>query len=358
MSLLASSGLAGFGADAREFIQAIRFARPELLWLLLVVPLLTLANAWARLKRRRSADALGRPAAITALNTQPKPRRRWLGFAYPFAWIALILGLAGPRLGLSDEPGVAVGRDLVVVIDLSQSMKVDDMASASARTRWEAARAGALDLLAAASRRGGHRFAVIVFAAHPKTLVPLTTDYDHVQAVLEEIDGVHPPPEVRPGPDPTITSGTRIGSALIAAVAIHDPRFPGSQDIILVSDGDDPGDDREWARGSNAARKAAIPVHTIGVGNPDSATVMTDGPEPFSTKLEEGPLKQIAAETRGEYLAARRDVPRLGEFFRARIESNATRMVSDDAIPQPKERYPWFVAPALALFGIGWLRGR
>jgi hypothetical protein len=32
--------------------------------------------------------------------------------------------------------------------------------------------------------------------------------------------------------------------------------------------------------------------------------------------------------------------------------------VSDESIPLPKERYAWFLAPALALFGIGWLRGR
>lgn len=354
----AQSGLGGLAADVREFLQAVRFSRPEVLWLLVIVPILGLLNRWAEGRRRRAREQLGRLAAIASLRTQPKARRRWLGFTYPLAWIALILGLSGPRWGKSDEPGIAVGRDLVLVIDLSQSMKADDMASPTARTRWEAARAGALDLMAAVARRGGHRVAAIVFAAHPKTLVPLTTDYDHVRAVIEEIDGAHPPPEIRPGADPAITSGTRIGSALLAAVAVHDPRFPGSQDIILISDGDDPGDDREWARGANAARKAGIPVHTIGVGNPNAATVLTEGPEPFSTKLEEDPLQQIAAETRGDYLASRREVPRLGEFFNARIEPHATRMVSDDAIPQPKERYAWFLVPALLLLGFGWLRGR
>ena len=38
------------------------------------------------------------------------------------------------------------------------------------------------------------------------------------------------------------------GAALEEGVRAHDPRFPGSQDILLISDGDDPQDDREWLR--------------------------------------------------------------------------------------------------------------
>lgn len=356
------TGLGGLLTDAREFFAAIRFARPELLWLFFLLPLIALTNRYAAMRRRKSAEAIGRSSAIAALNTQPFPRRRWLGLAYPFAWTALVLGLAGPQWGRSDEPGVAVGRDLIVVVDLSQSMKAEDMSAAEAKSRWEAARAGLQDLMNAVSRRGGHRIAIVVFAARAKLLVPLTTDYDHVRAVIAEIDGNWPPPEIRPGADPNVSSGTRIGSGLLLAVSTHDPRFPGSQDILLLSDGDDPADDREWAKGSAAARAAGIPIHTVGLGNPETAFPLFLGDpmnqELVNTKLEEDVLKQIAAETRGEYLASHRGVPRLGDFFRARIEPFPTREVSDDAIPQPKERYPWFLGTALVLFAIGWLRGK
>jgi len=81
-------------------------------------------------------------------------------------------------------------------------------------------------------------------------------------------------------------------------------------------------------------------------------------PEFVGTKLLEDPLQQIAAETRGEYLPTHRDVPRLGDFFRTRIEPFPTRQVSDEMLPQPRERYAWFLAPALMLFLIGWIRGR
>lgn len=357
------SGLGGLITDAGEFFAAIRFARPELLWLFLLIPVIAVSNRYAAMRRKRAAEALGRGAALSSLRTHPYPRRRWLGLAYPLAWTALILGLAGPRWGKSDEPGIAVGRDLVVVLDLSQSMKADDMSAATAKTRWEAARAGLLDLMDAVSRRGGHRIAIVLFAARAKLLIPLTTDYDHIRSVIADIDGNWPPPEIRPRADPNVVSGTLIGAGLIAAVNAHDPRFPGSQDILLISDGDDPAGDREWMKkGSAAARAAGIPVHTVGVGDPVTHAFLSLGdpmnPELVNTKLEEDVLKQIAAETRGEYLPAHRDVPRLGEFFRSRIEPYPTREVSDDAIPQPKERYPWFLGPALVLFAIGWLRGK
>jgi Ca-activated chloride channel family protein len=357
------SGLGGLIADAREFIAAVRFARPEALWLFVLFALFAITNRYAAWRRRIEADRIGRASALANLQTQPRPRRRWIGLAYPLAWVLLILGVAGPRWGRSEEPGIAVGRDLVVVVDLSQSMKADDMASATARTRWEAARAGLLDLMTTLAQRGGHRIGIVVFAARTKVLVPLTTDYDHVRAIIADLDGNWPPPDIRPGAEPGITSGTRIGAGLIAAVNLHDPRFPGSQDVLLLSDGDDPGDDREWLKGTAAARAAGIPVHVVGLGNPDAATLLSLGNDPMNvelvnTKLDETVLKQIAAETRGEYLPARRDVPHLGDFFRARIEPSATRELSDDAIPQPKERYAWFLAPALVLFTLGWLRGR
>lgn len=366
MPFLASSGLSGLLTDGREFLATVRLARPGALWLLLLIPLLAVLDRYAAHRRRQALATIGRPAALANQFTHPRPRYRWLGLAYPLAWLLLVAGVAGPRWGKSDEPGVAVGRDVVVVIDLSRSMLADDVTESRAKARWEAARDGALDLLGAMARRGGHRVGVVVFAARPKLVCPLTTDYKHARAVLEAIDGQFPPPECRPGADPGATSGTRFGAALVAAVEAHDPRFVGSQDIVLVSDGDDPEEsDREWVKGANAARAAAIPVHTVGVGNPGKATVPDLGPdaiEVFSTKLEEGedkPLRLIAGETQGQYVAARTGTPRLGAFFLDQIEGQKVRtVVGDDQVPQLKDRYPWFVAPALALFLVGWLRGR
>ena len=175
--------------------------------------------------------------------------------------------------------------------------------------------------------------------------------------MIDDLDGKFPPPEIRPG-SAEVKSGTRIGDALKAAVATHDKRFPGYQDIVLISDGDDPADDRDGLRGADEARRAEIPVHTVGVGDPVQESILEFGDELAPTRLREEPLKEIAAQTRGRYIAARRDVPQLAELFRANLEQLPSREVSDEALPLPKQRYPWFLAPALTLFLIGWIRGR
>jgi Ca-activated chloride channel homolog len=354
--LTASSGLAGLPADLREALDSVRFTQPDALWLLLLLPVLFVATRWSARQRRAAMGRIGRQATVSGQLTGSASRGRWLVLPYALGWVMLVVGLAGPRWGKSDESGVAVGRDLVVVIDLSRSMWADDMADPVARTRWQAARAGTLDLLDGVARRGGHRVAVVVFAARTTVLCPLTTDYDHVRAVVAEIDGEFPPPEIRPGPVDVI-SGTRIGAALKVAVETHDSRFPGYQDIVLISDADDPGDDREWARGADEARKVNIPVHTVGVGNPDTPTVLLLGEELVSTQLQEQLLQQIAVETRGQYIAAQRNLPQLGDFFRSHLEPLPGREVSDESIPLPRERYAWFLVPALGLLLLVWLRG-
>ncbi len=360
------SGLGGWLSEVHEFFAAVRFTQPVILGLLGIVPLLGLLNLLARRRNRAAMAALGRPVTVAGQLTQPRSRSRGGGWTYPVAWVLLVVGTAGPRWGPGEEVGVALGRDVVLVIDLSRSMWADDMSDPVHRTRWEAARAGALDLLQAIARRGGHRVAVVVFAARAKLICPLTTDYEHVRVILEDLHGVYPPPEIRPGADPNLTSGTRIGAALVLAVQAHDREFAGSQDIFLLSDGDDPmPEEKEWLRGVNAAIAATIPVHTVGLGDPTGAAdpsqqrvVIIDDEPLFATALHEEPLKQIARETRGEYLPARRDVPALGEFFRTRIEPQPSRLYSSDPLPQLQPRYAWFLAAALVLFTLGWLRGR
>lgn len=358
------SGLHAAFTDAREFLQAVRFARPW--WLLLSgIPVAILLLRIALTLRRRGTAALPWETVVR-LRTGPRGRNWLAQLSMTLAWSLLVAGVAGPQWGQGDDGGVAVGRDLVIVLDLSRSMLAEDMAGPPAR--WQAAAAGVLELLESLRGRGGHRVALVIFAGRAKLLVPLTTDYDHVQSTLRDLDGTHPPAEIRPPED--AKSGTRIGAALAAAVAAHDKRFPGSQDILLVSDGDDPANDREWSSGVSAARAASIPVHAVGVGDPTrTSPVVINGqflefatqpgvPDPVQTKLNEAVLTGIATEGRGHYLPARRDVPKLGEFFRTRIAPFPSRELTDDALPQPRDRSVWFLGFGVVLLAVAWIFGR
>jgi Ca-activated chloride channel family protein len=338
--------------------QSLPFARPTLLLLLGVLPVLGVLSALAAARRRAALGRFGTRPTVLGLSTlHPKARYQSRLLLYT-GLTGLIAAAAGPRWGKGGEGGVIVGRDVVVILDLSRSMTAADMADPVYQQRWQAAQAGVRDLVARVEQRGGHRLALVVFAARPWVACPLTSDYDHFRARLDEFSPKAPPPEVRPDPDQPILTGTSIGAAIHLALATHDPRFAGYQDIMLLSDGDGPYVETESEGGVREAADHQVPVHTVGVGDPNHATelVLGDGESVEFTKLQESLLRDVARRTHGEYLPARRDVPALGEWFAQTIEPRPSRELADDAIPQPKDRSGWFVGAALVLLLLGWWR--
>jgi Ca-activated chloride channel family protein len=181
----------------------------------------------------------------------------------------------------------------------------------------------------------------------------LTHDYDHFRDALDGLSK-EPPVDLTP---PDAVSGTRIGLALQEAVATHDPNFQGFQDILLISDGDDPARDGEWQAGVRAAKQGDIPVHTVGVGDPENASSIPlpegqlerDG-EVVLTKLEEGPLREIARLTGGVYVPAHTKALPLGTLFREQMEVRAVRDHDPDPLPLLHQRARRFFAAAF-----GWL---
>src|SRR5262249_26550503 len=161
--------------------------------------------------------------------------------------------------------------------------------------------------------------------------------YDHFREAVREI--------YLPNPAPDLGPGTRIGAGLQAAVALHEARFRGHQDILLLSDGDDPAGDEEWRQGAADARTQQIPVHVVGIGNPDvkstipvhgktDALLRDENDEVVTTSLREAPLEEIAKLTHGTYTPAHTGVPPLADLFRERIASQAPREESDEVLPQ------------------------
>lgn len=337
---------------------SVSFARPSFLYLLVLVLVLGALAIVAARRRRAALSRFGRPHAVAVISSLRRGERRRSRIALFFGLIALIVAVAGPRWGKGGETGVVIGRDVLVVFDLSRSMTAADMADPTRRERWQAGRAGIHAMIDQMQAQGGHRVGLVVFAARPILVCPLTSDFDHFRARLDEFSPTAPPPEVRPDPEEELVSGTGIGAALQEAIAAHDPRFPGYQDIILVSDGDGPEVEREIEAGIRAALRAVIPVHAVGVGDPAQPTVIVlgegDSAELVSTQLRESILKETARRTNGEYLAARREVPPMGDWFARIIGPRPSRELADDAIPQPKDRSAWFAALGLLFLFIAW----
>jgi len=363
----------------------VSFTYPQLLWLYFALPASTVLGIFAARRRRRVLAQLGRLPALAALTARRTPWRRLRSLCWFLGTMALLLGLAGVRWGRKTELTSAPGRDLVVVLDVSRSMLADDVSP----SRQERAKQGLRELIASLKKRGGNRVALVAFAARADVICPLTHDYDHFLEKLDELDAALPPPELRPiledRPDAKKSfSGTRIGAGLVAAQAAHDPPKTaddprsdrkGLQDILLLSDGDDPkagriseggAVDKEWSEPLDPIAAAGIRVYTVGIGDKDKGGKIPtrDGPqlrdnnEPVITRLEERPLRTIAQRTKATYTAAGTDPPRLAELFHNTIDTGEKAEVHDDALPENQQRYPWFFGAALFFLSAEMMLGR
>ena len=329
-------------------------AQPRALWLLAVLPALGILTLLASFRRRRALVQFAQSSRSQAGTWERYGwRGSWRGY---FAWAGLTclaLGIAGPRWGRDRDQSLAPGRDLVVVLDLSLSMLARDVPGPSSDSRLGQAVVALQDLANAAERRGGHRLALVVFASRAKIVCPLTQDYDHFREALGQLDPLDPLLET--GPVLGSESGTRIGSGLIEAVRLfRELPSPGYQDVLLLSDGDDPAQDEEWRAGVEAARHDRIAIHTVGLGDPTRPSAI---PIPgagdlryhgvlITTRLEEKPLEEIALQTGGTYTPARTNALALAERL------SAGRELREDSFPVFKQRYAWFYALALVFLAI------
>ncbi|MBL8866831.1 MAG: VWA domain-containing protein [Gemmataceae bacterium] len=361
--------MTNFALEFQEFLSTVRFGNPGAFWLALAPAFYAIGNRGQTRRDRSRLAALGRPGAIAALRTGTDSRPGIARLFVALAWLALVIAFARPYWGEADERGVAVGRDIVIAIDFSRSMWAEDMADRERPARWQAAIATARGLVAELRGRGGHRVAVVVFAARPTTIVPLTTDYDHVDFRLDELDATTPPAEIRPADDAAV-SGTRIGAALAAAIAAHDPRFSGFQEIVLLTDGDDPAGDEEWRTAIPALRRGAIPVHVVAIGDPiDESFIFHRGvplespdkagvPVPVQTRLHEDVAEAIATGTGGKLFATRRETADARDIFQRAIKPGGVRELDDERLPQPRDRSAPFVGGALVFLTLAWWRTR
>jgi len=272
--------------------------------------------------------------------------------------LLLLMSLAGPKWGRGTTETASIGRDIVLVLDVSRSMRARDLEAPIAR--WESAVLACQNWLDKLAEQGSYRVAVIIFAARPYVLVPLTADLDFAAIKLAEIDGERMVELLRPNSD-VQTSGTRIGAALTPHSQQLDEFTGLARDIVLLTDVDDPADDREWSQGITAARNAATPVHVVGIGDPSQATPLilhdlTD--EAISTKLTERVAQEIALEGRGLYLAARMKLPDLDEFYRTQVAPIATRRIVQDRPGGYLDRSTYFAGAAAMCIACGTLLRR
>lgn len=323
----------------------IRWSDPFLLHLIALFPALLLAALllWWR-RRREVAEALGDPALVRRL-AGADLRRFPGGRAALLLPAGALLGVAaaGPRWGAA-EAGAPGRGDVVLVLDASNSMLVQDVAPS--RLERERALARALvDGLA------GSRVGLIAFGGSGHALSPLTSDGSAIHLYLDALS-----------PEIVNQGGTSLDSALRQALALLGGAGEGTTggSIVLVSDGEALEPPELITASIGHARRRGVLVHTVAIGTAAGGPVPDVDPETGEregfkretdgsvavSRMDEATLRRIAQETGGTYRTMP-DARAVAELARAAAAGGRATRGRGSSLPD--NRYEWFLGLALAL---------
>jgi Ca-activated chloride channel family protein len=226
--------------------------------------------------------------------------RNWHFYLLFAAIIFLFITVSGPVMRGGKEKVKTSGIDIVIALDVSNSMRAKDIQP----SRLERAK---LALEQTIAKMGGDRIGIVVFAGQAFTNLPLTDDHSAAQMVLESVT-----------PDMISMQGTAIGLAIEQSVASFPPNEKDKdrgKAIIVISDGENHEDDA--AEAAKSAAEKGIIVSAIGIGSENGEKIPEydaqgnftgnkldeDGKE-IVTKLDEENLKAISREGKGMYFRA------------------------------------------------------
>ena len=284
-----------------------RFANPEYLWLLWLLPLLLFAGILSLHLARRRLARFARPEILRLLAPDVSPARRRLKFAlFCTALGLLILALARPQFGSKLREVQSRGIEMMIAVDVSNSMLAEDFQpNRLERTKY------AIDRLFDGLRQD--RVGLILFAGDAVVQLPITSDYRMARAFARKI-----------APDAVSVQGTDLGQAISLATISFSERTEEDtrgRAIVLITDGE--GHDSGALEAAKRAAEQGIRIFTIGIGTPEGAPIRIDGEfirdengEMVVSKLGEPLLEEIARTTDGAYLRSTNQSLGLDEIVR------------------------------------------
>jgi Ca-activated chloride channel family protein len=325
-----------------------RFADPVWLWALSLVPVLAALHLAASAGRRKALAAIGDPALVERMTaTVSRAARRWkTGLALGAVGV-LAFALARPQFGTRVETVASRGQDIVVAVDLSQSMLAEDVAP----NRLERARLSILRLI---RRLDGDRIGLVAFAADAFVQSPLTIDYSAAGMFL---GAMHP--------DLMPVQGTDLGAALRVSLDALEEGGREAGVVVIVTDGEDHQEDFE----SELARAAesGVRVHVVGVGTTEGVPVpqfdelgrragflRDEEGAVVTTRLGEQTLRTVAERTGARYVHAGAGGSALDDLV-DELAGGEGEAIEERQVTLFEEQFQIFLGLALALLVAEWL---
>jgi len=317
----------------------IRFAHTDYFYALLLIGVFLIIflmyTRWKKRAKKRFGDAKVVDGLMPLVSTG-KPVFKFV--LVIVAFVFLVFGIVNPQVGTKLEKVKREGIDLMLVLDVSNSMLAEDIKP----NRLERAKMAISTLI---DQLQGDRLGIIIFAGNAYKQLPLTTDYAAAKLFLSAVDTKIVP-----------TQGTAIGEAIDMSVVSFDEK-EHNKAIIIITDGENHEDDAV-----SEARKAAeqgIRVFTIGMGLPDGAPIPLynaygtqtgfkkdrEG-KTVITKLNENMLREIAAAGDGAYAQANNSSTGLKKIF-DEISGIEKGEIESKQFTDYEDRFQIFLAVAL-----------
>ena len=270
----------------------MKFASPEYFYLLLVLPVMLAIYLYSNYKRRKNLQAYGDINLLKNLMPEVSNYRPGIKFWLSLVALALIVvALARPQFGSKKETITRQGIEVVIALDISNSMMAEDIAP----NRLEKAKKIISRLI---DKFENDKVGLIVFAGDAFVQLPITNDFISAKMFLETIS-------------PALISrqGTDIGGAISLAMKSFTPKEGVGKAVIVITDGENHEGGAEEA--AKLASEKGMNVYLLGVGSLDGAPIPVAGTNDYRrdkagnvvvTKLNEEMAQRIAQAGNGAYI--------------------------------------------------------
>ncbi|MBQ8270187.1 MAG: VWA domain-containing protein [Bacteroidaceae bacterium] len=270
----------------------MKFATPEYLYLLIFVPIILAVYIYSNYRRRRNLKLYGDVELLRNLMPDVSNYRPRIKFWLSLAALAFIaIALARPQFGSKKETITRQGIEVVIALDISNSMLAEDIAP----NRLEKAKKIISRLI---DKFENDKVGLIVFAGDAFVQLPITNDFISAKMFLETIS-----------PDLISRQGTDIGGAISLAMKSFTPKEGIGKAIIVITDGENHEGGAEDA--AKLASEKGMNVYMLGVGSLDGAPIPIAGTNDYRrdkennvvvTKLNEQMAQSIAKAGNGAYI--------------------------------------------------------
>ena len=246
-----------------------RFAQPQYLYLLLIVPLMWAIYFYSVYRNRKNMAKYGNPQILQSLApdvSKYKPGTKF--FLQQLALIIMIFIIARPQMGAKIETVKKQGVEIIIALDVSNSMLARDIAP----SRLDKAKQMLSKLI---DQLDNDKVGLIVFAGDAYTQLPITSDFVSAKMFLSTIS-----------PDMVPTQGTAIGRAIALAMNSFTPDQSADKAIIVITDEENHEDDA--VQMAKEAAQKGIMVDVIGIGSEQGAPIPIGGNDTNLRKDNQG----------------------------------------------------------------------